>query len=180
MKSYLCLTCFALLGLMVVSTGCGDGNETATKTGEPSFDVAATKAKYEATSEPADAMPVGEAREKSEDGQDVTLVGIVGGSSEPFVEGLAAFTIVDPKVSYCPPEEGCPTPWDYCCTQDQVKGNIATVKIVDDAGKSVMHDAREFLTVKELSTVVVTGKAKRDDQGNLTVAANKVFVRPGQ
>lgn len=172
--------CVALVGLMIASVGCSDGNDTATKSNDATYDVAAAKAKYQATTEPEGAMPVGEAREKSEDGQQITLVGIIGGSTEPFVDGLAAFTIVDPKVPYCPPEEGCATPWDYCCTQDQVKVNIATVKIVDDAGKSILHDAREFLTVKELSTVVVTGKAKRDDQGNLTVAANQVFVRAGQ
>ena len=131
-------------------------------------------------SEPAGAIPVGEARESTEDGQDVTLVGLIGGSSDPFVEGLAAFTIVDPKVPYCAPDEGCPTPWDYCCTQDQVKDNIATVKIVDEVGRPVVHGARGLLGVKELSTVVVKGKAKRDDQGNLTVSANQVFVRPGK
>lgn len=123
-------------------------------------------------------MPVGEAREAVENDQSVTLVGTIGGSSEPFVDGLAAFTIVDPKVPYCAPHEGCPTPWDYCCTQDQVKNNLATVKVVDESGSPVSGDARQILGVKELSTVVVQGKAKRDDQGNLTVSATKVFVRP--
>jgi len=141
------------------------------------YDLDSGRTQYEAEIEPADAMPVGEAKEKIEDGQDITLVGIIGGSSQPFVEGLAAFTVVDPKVEYCAPEEGCPTPWDYCCTQDQVKENIATVKIVNGEGKPVTQDAREFLNIKELSTVVVIGKAKRDDQGNLTVAASKLFVR---
>jgi hypothetical protein len=34
------------------------------------------------------------------------------------------------------------------------------------------------LGAKELSTVVVKGKAKRDDAGNLTVLASGVYVRP--
>ena len=37
-------------------------------------------------------------------------------------------------------------------------------------------DARELLKVKELSTVVIKGKAKRDADGNLTVLANGVYV----
>jgi hypothetical protein len=114
------------------------------------------------------------------DGDAVTVVGTIGGSTEPFVDGLAAFTIVDPKVPYCAPEEGCPTPWDYCCTQDQVKDNIATIKIVDEQGSAVTADARQLLGVQELSTVVVKGTATRDDNGNLTVAATEVFVRPVQ
>lgn len=38
-------------------------------------------------------------------------------------------------------------------------------------------DARELLKVKELSTVVVKGKAQRDDAGNLTVIASGVYVK---
>ena len=52
------------------------------------------------------------------------------------------------------------------------------VKFVDENGKSVETDARELLGVKELQTVVVTGKAQRDDAGNLTVLASGLFVRP--
>ncbi len=163
-----------LMGLSFLAVGCGP-SEVASG---PNGAYSASKSQYLVDSEPSDAIPVGKARESIEDGQDVTLVGLIGGSSDPFVEGLAAFTIVDPKVPCCAPDEGCPTPWDYCCTQDQVKDNIATVKIVDDSGRPVVHGARGLLGVKELSTVVVHGKAIRDDQGNLTVAANKVFVRP--
>jgi hypothetical protein len=105
---------------------------------------------------------------------------LIGGSSKPFVDGLAAFTIVDPKVPYCAADEGCPTPWDYCCQTEAVKENIATIKVVDEAGKAIAGNAKELLKVKELSTVVVQGKAKRDDQGNLTVATSKIFVRPGK
>jgi hypothetical protein len=90
---------------------------------------------------------------------------------------MAAFTIVDPKVPHCAPEEGCPTPWDYCCTQDEVKGNIATIKIVDKDGNPVSKDAGPLLGVKELDMVVVQGKAQRDKEGNLSVHADQVFVK---
>ena len=159
--------------LMMIAVGCGP-SEVATVSDS---DNAKSKSQYVADSEPADAMPVGEAREKIEDGQEVTLVGLIGGSRNPFVDGLAAFTIVDPKVPYCAADEGCPTPWDYCCETDAVKENIATIKVVDEAGKPVAGDAKEMLDVKELSRVVVQGTAKRDEQGNLTVAASKIFVK---
>jgi len=41
----------------------------------------------------------------------------------------------------------------------------------------VKADARELLKVKELSTVVIKGKARRDDAGNLTILASGVFVK---
>lgn len=165
-----------LLGVFAIAAGCNESpviQESETTGGSGS-------SQYLADVEPEGALPVGEARKSVKDNQAVTLVGVIGGSTKPFVDGLAAFTIVDAKVPYCSADEGCPTPWDYCCTQDQVKGNMATVKIVDDAGKPVADDARKMLNVKELSTVVVQGTARRDDQGNLTVAASKVFVRPSK
>ena len=161
--SFACLT----LGMV----GCG-----SSQTAQDS-DLKTVDSRYVVQTEPEGAVAVGDARQSVEDEQMITLVGTIGGSSEPFVDGIAAFTIVDPKVPYCAPDEGCPTPWDYCCTQDQVKDNIATVKVVDDGGNPVVEDARGLLGVKELSTVVVKGKAKRDEQGNLTIAASKVFVR---
>ena len=160
---------------LVMGCGTSDVSKPAISS-QPSVEGA----QFVVTTEPTNAIPVGMARGSAEDEQEVTIIGRIGGSTEPFVDGLAAFTIVDPMVPYCAAEEGCPTPWDYCCTQDQVKGNIATVKVVDDAGKPVTGDARQLLGVKELSTVVIQGKATRDDQGNLTVAATKVFVRPGE
>jgi hypothetical protein len=167
------VVCLLSGSLLVI--GCGDPQVADQSDGDS--EVRVTEMDFVTTKEPAEATPVGKARESSEDGQEATLVGIIGGSTEPFVDGLAAFTIVDPKVPYCATDEGCPTPWDYCCTQDQVRGNIATVKLVDGEGNPVTQDARGLLGVKELSEVVVSGKVERDDQGNLTLAANQVFVR---
>ena len=164
------------LAVVASASGCNESPEL-----QPSATTGSgERSKYLVDVEPEGALPVGEARESVKDDQAVTLVGVIGGSSEPFIDGLAAFTIVDSKVPYCSADEGCPTPWDYCCTQDQVKGNIATIKIVDNAGNPITADARKMLNVKELSTVVIQGTARRDDQGNLTVAASKVFVRPGK
>ena len=50
--------------------------------------------------------------------------------------------------------------------------------MVDNKGDAVRTPARELLGVKESQTVVVRGKAKRDDKGNLTVLATGVYVRP--
>lgn len=173
------LLSLCVVGSSLLVAGCKESDVTTTSTaGDNASTVASSN--YLADSEPTGAMAVGKAREMVEDAEAVTLVGRIGGSSKPFVDGLAAFTIVDSKVPHCAPDEGCPTPWDYCCMQDQVKENVATVKLVDAAGKPVATDARQLLDVKELSTVVVRGKASRDDQGNLTIAANKVFVRPGE
>jgi len=51
------------------------------------------------------------------------------------------------------------------------------IKVVDENGTLVKADTRELLKVKELSLVVVAGKAQRDDAGNLTILASGVFVK---
>ncbi len=163
------------LALMLVATfGCGS---TETASSNSNTDVTPTGKQYIASSEPANTTPVGDARQNAKDGDPVALLGHIGGTADPFVDGLAAFTIVDPQVKYCQPEEGCPTPWDYCCTQNEVKENIAMIKIVDDQGQAVSEDARQLLGVKELSLVVAEGTAQRDDQGNLSVLATRVYVK---
>ena len=167
---------WTLMGFVAVAVGCGNSHVASGPGGMDDAGGAAAS-QYLATSEPAGALPVGEARQTVKDNETVTLVGLIGGSIEPFVDGLAAFTIVDPKVPY---DEGCSTPWAYCCTSQQVRDNIAMVKVVDDSGKPVADDARSLLNVKEMSTVVVQGKARRDDEGNLSVLAHTVFVRPAK
>ncbi|MFG0288749.1 MAG: hypothetical protein ACF8CQ_11260 [Rhodopirellula sp. JB044] len=158
-----------IAGMLVFVVGCG-ASPSADQTHE-------STSRYLVATEPSGAVSVHDANVSGEDGQPITLVGLIGGSAEPFVDGLAAFTVVDESVPYCATDEGCPTPWDYCCTQDQVKGNIATVKIVDESGGPLAEDARELLSVKELSKVVVSGTAQKDEQGNLTVATEQVFVK---
>ena len=161
-------------GVAICAVGCSPSSDTTAS------NTSAKSSSYVLTSEPAGAMPVGEARKQVKDNDEVTLVGLIGGSSDPFVDGMAAFTIVDAKVPYCAADEGCPTPWDYCCQTEAVKENIATVKIVDESGKPVMSDARKLLKVKELSTVTVQDKVKRDPQGNLAIHATKLFIREGK
>ncbi|TWT61308.1 hypothetical protein [Rubinisphaera italica] len=166
---------FSLFGFATLSAtlliGCAD------QSGSPTTSTGKTDSTYLASTEPTGALPVGEARGTSQDKQEVVLVGRIGGSSKPFIDGLAAFTIVDPKVPYCSEDEGCPTPWDYCCEQNQVKENIATVKVVNTEGKPVSEDARKLLGVKELNMVVVHGTAQRDDDGNLSVLADQIYVK---
>jgi hypothetical protein len=137
----------------------------------------AARSLYIATSEPSGAIPVGDARQMAKSNDQIAIVGHIGGSAKPFVDGVAAFTIVDEKVAYCAAAEGCPTPWDYCCEQNAVKQNIATIQMVDAAGKLVVQDAKVLLGVKELSLVVAQGKTVRDAEGNLVLLATKVFLK---
>ncbi len=164
---------FSVITICAGLLGCGKSSERNTS----KVDTSQQDASYVATSEPSGAIAVGAARKSIKDKDEIVLIGRIGGSSKPFVDGIAAFTIVDSKVPHCSDDEGCPTPWDYCCEQDQVKENMAMVKIIDSKGNPVAKDARQLLGVQELSMVVVHGKARRDSEGNLAVLADQVFIK---
>jgi hypothetical protein len=136
--------------------------------------------KYLLEAEPAEAKGVLVVRKEAADGDEVIVVGRIGGRKRPFVEGRASFTIVDPRLKSCQETEddACPTPWDYCCTPPKELAEAsATFKFVNAEGQTLASDSRQLLGVKELQTVIVRGKAKRSE-GNLVVEAERVFVRP--
>ena len=139
---------------------------------------AAAENKYVLKEEPLDAIDVLDARSDAKNEEDVVVVGRIGGSTDPWTKGLAAFSMVDRSLTPCSEMEGdtCPTPWDYCCEADLPKATLL-VKFVDDSGKVVRQDARELLKLKELQTVVIRGKALRDDAGNVSIAATGIHVR---
>ena len=128
---------------------------------------------------PADPLNVIAARESIKNDEEVVLFGQIGGSHEPWVEGRAMFTVVDDSLKSCNeiPGDSCPTPWDYCCETPKLKGATALVKAVDETGEAVKTGAQELLGVRELTSVIVKGKAQRDDAGNLTVLATGVYVK---
>jgi hypothetical protein len=162
---------------LVWVAGCGKDARTPNGSGTKTLEGA----KYLLSSEPAKAKGVIEARAQVKDGDTVVVLGRVGGSKEPSVTGRVAFTIVDRSLIPCNEIEGdtCPTPWDYCCVpKDELARGTVMVKIVDAKGKTLPHDVKDFCGIQPLQTVVVQGKAKRDGDGNLTVLAEGIYIRP--
>jgi hypothetical protein len=132
---------------------------------------------YLLTEPPEDAADVVAVRNDAKDQQDVVVVGRIGGRTNPWIKGAAAFSIVDRSLTPCNEIEGdtCKTPWDYCCEDDLPKATVL-VMVVDNEGKVVKQDARKLLGVKELDTVFIQGKAKRDKANNITILTAKLFI----
>jgi hypothetical protein len=163
---------FAYAALVACALGCNNVPPASQSTAP--VDAAA----YKLAAEPAGAKGVIAARKDAKDGDTIVVVGRVGGAAKPFTAGRATFLIADPSFK---PVMECKCPWDYCETPDaDLKAGIATVKVVDDAGKTLPAGARDLFGIKELTTVVVTGTARRDKEGNLTVLARGLYVRPDQ
>ncbi len=159
--------------------GCNSGDNAADSQSDDAGKPSVDGAKFLLAEEPADAQAVCQVRENATDGDDVVVVGRIGGEKNPWVEGIAAFRIADASLKACNEIEGdtCQMPWDYCCEPD-LADKIMLVKVVDDANKIVPAGAKDLLGVKELQTVVIVGTAKRDDAGNVTILAKGIYVRP--
>ena len=138
-----------------------------------------TGKKYLLEKQPEKSQDVVAVRKDAKDQQDVVVVGRIGGRKNPWVKDAAAFSIVDRSLTPCNEMEGdtCKTPWDYCCETNLPKSTLL-VMVYDADGKLVKKDARALLGLKELDTVVIEGKAKRDKAGNVTIVASKMYVAP--
>ena len=171
---------FAWLALFASVLTAGCGSESGEPIAQEPAGASAGSSEYVLAAEPDGAQGVHEVRDAAEDGDDVVVVGRIGGEAEPFLDGYVGFTIIDPAIKHCGElhDDACPTPWDYCCSSpEELQENRALVKLVDASGKAVSGDAKTTLPVKELTTVVVRGKARRDEAGNLTIEATGVHVR---
>jgi hypothetical protein len=162
-----------VLPVALLLAGCGP--ESTPTQPQPS----AEGSRYLLATEPAGAKGVTELREQAQDGDEVVVVGRIGGGKDPWLKNRAGFWIVDTSLKSCT-ENGCDceTPWDFCCDGEDVLGKARIlVKFEEAPGKTVEADARQLLGLKELNTVVVQGRAKREE-GNLTVLATGLHVRP--
>jgi len=156
--------------LLALAAGCGEAKVSK-------FEHSTLPEHFYLAQAPAGAIDVTAAHASIKDGDPIVLRGAVGGSKEPFVEGLSAFTIVDLTIEntcVTNTKDHCETPWDYCCADPAslTKGS-ATIELVEN-GELLKSTARQFHGLDHLKTVVVQGTAKRDAQGNLTVLATGV------
>lgn len=160
-----------------LATGCGSQSNASTQSSNASVQV--DGAKYLLAEEPQGAVGVIEARQLSEDGQDLVLVGRIGGAANPWVEGRAAFTLLDPSMLVVDPSEGMAEGQlctDDCCATERLECTTL-VKFVDASGALVAIDARKLLGVSEDDMVVVRGTAKRDKSGNFQLLATGLYIR---
>ncbi|MEX1223129.1 MAG: hypothetical protein WEA31_01155, partial [Pirellulales bacterium] len=135
---------------------------------------------YLLSEEPAGAMGVIEAREKAQNDEPVVLVARIGGSKTPWIDGRAAFMVIDAGMTLV--ADGTDSAegeicLDSCCAS-LLTDCTTLVKIVDAKGKVVPVDARQVLKADVNDMIVIRGKITRDEeQGSFAVLADGVHVR---
>ena len=168
-----------LAAIVSLAAGCGTSASTSPGSAQGSVTEAAINGdKYLLAEEPDDAVGVIEARETANNGDPLVIVGRIGGSDKPWVEGRAAFMLLDASMAVV--ANGTESAEGEVCLEDccaDERAECTTLVKVVDNGTLVAADSRQLLGLKENDFVVVRGKASKDESGNFTVLADGVFVR---
>jgi hypothetical protein len=168
---------FFLLAVLATAIGCGTAPESAGIVAQATA-VNIDGSKFLLNEEPEGAVGVIAARESAEDGKPLVMVGRIGGAANPWIEGRAAFTLLDASMTVVAEgemAEGAICTGDCCATERLTC--TAMVKVVDAEGQLIAVDSRQLLGVKEADMVVVEGKAQKDKTGNFVMLANRVYIR---
>jgi hypothetical protein len=159
-------------------TGCG-GSSNASVSGPETTSLSVDGSGFLLSEEPDGAIGVITAREEAKDGDPIVIVGRIGGAANPWIEGRAAFMLLDASMTLVAnrtdsaESEIC---LDDCCATERA-ASTTLVKFVDQSGRVVAADARQLLGVSADDMVVVRGTVSKDENGNFVVLADGVHIR---
>ncbi len=164
-----------LIGLILATValalaGCDSGEST--RAGEPA------QATWLLTSMPEGVEGVAAVKSRAAEGDQVVVLGVIGGIMEPVSAESPVFVIVDTELPSCAdkPADHCPTPWDYCCeTRESLTANNATVLMVDESGSALQVNLGDHGVVPLAEVVVVGEVLPRPNEGVLTIKATKLY-----
>lgn len=170
----------ALSITIALISGCADPPVDRSRTAAAEAQIGG--ARYMLAEEPDHAVGVIDARQSASDGAPLTVVGRIGGTSSPWVDGRAAFTLLDASLVLVAEGTDAGDAEDSqictgdCCAAERAHATML-VKILGDNGRVLEVDSRDLLGIAESDMVVVVGTAKKDKNGNVTLVADAVFVR---
>lgn len=165
----------AVMTLATLGCGSGSGEKPVSQV----TSVSVNGAKYTLADEPDGAIGVIAARGSAKDGELIVMVGRVGGAGNPWIDGRAAFTMLDASksvVAQGKEANGNEICMGDCCASERA-ACTALVTVVDDNGSVLPVDSRELLRIAENDMILVRGKVKRDEADNFTVLADGVYIR---
>jgi hypothetical protein len=114
-------------------------------------------------------------------GEEVLLIGRVGGSKHPFVAGRLVFTLIGRGLKACNeiPGDNCPEPWDYCCdSRDEILANSVTVQVVNPTGQILRTDLKGRRGITELSELIISGTVSVASDKAVIINASRIWLAP--
>jgi hypothetical protein len=155
----------AILLAVIAFAGCSKSSSSSV----------AADPRYLLPTEPSASVGVVDFKDMAKTGQTVSVIGRVGGGVKPWIEGRAAFLLVDTGAPLPCADSECGPECQHCA--QELASATMVVKFVDEQGKTIAVDSRQLLGINEEETVVVQGIAKRDDEGNVALMASGIFIK---
>ena len=154
--------------VVVLTVGCSQQDEV-------SHGPTADGARFTLAAEPDGATGVVSLREAAQNDEPVVVVGRIGGGVKPWVAGRAAFMLADASFQPSCQDEACEAGCPHCA--EEAADCTVLVKFMDAAGRVLPVDARSCWGCSDQDMVVVQGRTRRDESGNLSVLAEGIYVR---
>ena len=167
-----------MVGVMFWIPACGDSKPAENK----GAGKAAVPGGLFLTAAPDGIKKIPDLKASAKEGDEVVIHGVIGGRGEPFGGGRAYFHVVDAShkrlcgtpTGPCPT---CPRPWDFCCTAtDKLTELMATVQVVDAAGKPLVGTLEGQNGLKPLTRLIIKGKVVGVAEKVLTIDATGLFL----
>ena len=141
-------------------------------------EISAEGKRFVLADEPAGAQGILDYRESKTEAGDVSLIGRVGLETLKWSNQSAMFVITDPSEALDPGQhvcndENCP----FCKAKAAGHPSRAIVMLIGDDGQVPAVPAKKLLSLEEGQTVVVSGRAEINEQGDLVVHAKGLYVR---
>ena len=113
------------------------------------------------------------------DGEQVIVLGRIGGRVEPFAKNRAMFQLIDDSLESCIDlqDDGCPTPQDYCCTPPEtIEESSITVQVLGENNKPLSLGLEGVDGLESLSTLIISGSVSKSGDGATLITAEKIVV----
>jgi hypothetical protein len=177
------LTAVLLISLIALQSGC------RTSVAE-NPQISEIRGKFVLPEEPSGAVGVADAKELLKEQSEIVVVGRIGaGDHRPWDDGRASFIMGDAAAFMLADSESDehshphgapghdPDKCPFCSRAKSLDRSLAIVKFLDDHGAVLAIDARKLLGVRENQIVVVRGHGAVDALGNLSIAAQGIYIR---
>jgi len=163
--------------LLISVAGCDKSNAQQSASTETSAQETEPNAWF-LTSAPEGAISITAAKSNHQEGDEVVVRGRIGGRHSPISSESSVFTVVDLELAFCGEheEDGCTTPWDYCCeTSGTITNNSATIQVV--GVDSIDPIAAGLKPLDEVILIGVVGPRPTDEV--FTILATGVYRAGG-
>lgn len=161
--------------LALLAAACGGADAPSARASSNAAAAAAAQLPPGLFADAIDGVPmtVVDAKANAAEGDEITIIGLVGGRANPFVAGRAMAQIVDLGLPPCGMASA--TPWDYCSVPaEEVARHSLTIQVAGPDGRPLAAELNGPGGLRPGQEVIVHGVVSQKAEGVLVVDARRI------